>query len=388
MARILFTVLPLTGHFNPALALAENLAARGHEVAWAVHNGLLGDRLPKTAHVYPLDENYQPPKLGEQARGLESVRLFFEDYLVPLTQHAIGPLEAAVRSFRPDAMVVDHQMVAGALVARKLDVPWVSLVSTTGSIVRLAPQLDAWVSEQYLALQVGYLPPSGIVERPDFSPHAVIVFSIEALLGQAHDRIDAPYVFVGPASGSSRPAVAFPWDWLDNRRRTVLVSLGTVSRDRDARFFEVMMEAMAQLPDVQAVMVAPAGLAARAPANVLVRDYVPQLEILDRAAGVVCHAGHNTVCESLARGLPLIVAPIRDDQPVVARQVVDAGAGIFVRFGKVTPAAARTAIERLLGDAALAANACRLGGLLRDAPGVAGAAEVVAAVGAGRGACI
>jgi UDP:flavonoid glycosyltransferase YjiC (YdhE family) len=45
-------------------------------------------------------------------------------------------------------------------------------------------------------------------------------------------------------------------------------------------------------------------------------------------SAVVCHGGHNTVCEAFAHGVPLVVTPIRDDQPIIARQVADAGAGI------------------------------------------------------------
>jgi MGT family glycosyltransferase len=381
MARVLFTVLPLTGHLNPALALAGELATRGHEVAFAVHRKIIGFRIPAHVRVYPLDEDYQPPSLGERARGLESVRLFFEDYLLPLTRHAIAPLEAAVRDFRPDVMAVDHQMLAGALVARRLGLPWVSLVTTSASIIRLSPLLDAWVGEQYLDLQKEYLPSGSIVDRPDFSPLSVIVFSIEALLGAERDRIAAPYAFVGPASQAKRPEVDFPWAWLRDDRQLVLVSMGTVSRDRDPRFFEVMMAAFAQLPDVQAVMVAPMALAERAPQNVLVRDYVPQLELLDRAAGVICHAGHNTVCEALVRGRPLVVAPIRDDQPVVARQVIEAGAGLFMRYGKVTPATAVATIGRLLEDPGLAENARRLSQALLAAPGIPGAADIVIGLG-------
>jgi UDP:flavonoid glycosyltransferase YjiC (YdhE family) len=37
MARILITVPPLTGHLNPALAVAAVLQQQGHEIAWAVH---------------------------------------------------------------------------------------------------------------------------------------------------------------------------------------------------------------------------------------------------------------------------------------------------------------------------------------------------------------
>jgi MGT family glycosyltransferase len=277
-------------------------------------------------------------------------------------------------------MVVDHQMPAGAVVARKLGMPWASLVTTSASIQRMTPTLDAWLAQHYLGLQQPYLPPELIVERPDFSPHRVIVFSVEALIGNAHPRVEAPYSFVGPTHGQGRRQVEFPWDWLRPDRRKLLVSLGTVSRDRDTRFFEVIMAAVAELPEVQAVLVAPAQLAAQAPENVLVRDYVPQLELLDRVDAVICHAGHNTVCEALSRGLPLIVAPIRDDQPVIARQVIDAGAGLFMRHGKVTPATARSTIEKLFATPELTVKAQALGQALREAPGAAGAADLIAAL--------
>jgi UDP:flavonoid glycosyltransferase YjiC (YdhE family) len=104
---------------------------------------------------------------------------------------------------------------------------------------------------------------------------------------------------------------------------------------------------------------------------------VPQLELLDRVDGVICHAGHNTVCESLSRGLPLIVAPIRDDQPVIARQVIDAGAGLSMRHGKVSPAMARSTILNLFNTPALRENAQRLAQSFMAAPGAAGAATLI-----------
>jgi hypothetical protein len=38
-----------------------------------------------------------------------------------------------------------------------------------------------------------------------------------------------------------------------------------------------------------------------------------------------------------ARGLPLVVAPIREAQPVIAPQGVDAGAGVRMRFNRIRP---------------------------------------------------
>ena len=35
MSRFLFVVPPMAGHVNPTLPVGRELAARGHEVAWA-----------------------------------------------------------------------------------------------------------------------------------------------------------------------------------------------------------------------------------------------------------------------------------------------------------------------------------------------------------------
>lgn len=388
MARILFTAPPLTGHLNPALAVAAVLRAQGHRIAWAVHRAV-SDCLPPGDGAYFLDDHSDikgatttTASAAAAVRGAATMRLFFADYAVPMADRAVASLTAAARAFAPSVVVVDQQMLAGALVARKLDIPWVTLATTSAAIVPLAPPFDAWVAAQYQALQQRHLPAAKIVAHPDFSPWRVIVFSVEALLDPARARVPANYAFVGVAGGARAP-VAFPWDWLRPDRPLLLVTLGTVSRDRDTRFFDVIMAAVAEL-DVQAVLVAPAELAARAPANVLVRDFVPQWELLDRVAGVICHAGHNSVCEALAKGVPLIVAPIRDDQPVIARQVVEAGAGLFMRQGKVTVAAARAAIQRMLTDAALKARAGKLAAAFAASSGAVGAATIIAELAAER----
>lgn len=376
MARILLTAPPLIGHLNPLLAVAALLARDGHELAWAVHARQVGARLPEGARVFSLDVGDVVTSMtAPKVRGLESVRLFFEDYALPLAEQSLPLIEQAARAFRPDVMVVDHQMVAGALVARKLDIPWLTSITTSASILRMSPLLDEWVAAQYQALQQRYLPASAMVERPDFSPWGNLVFSIDELPGTAHARVEAPYFFLGPASGEGRREIDFPWSWLRDDCRHLLVSLGTISRDRDTRFFEVIMQALADMPDVQAVVVGPPSLVALAPVNVLVSDFVPQLALLEKMHGVICHAGHNTVCESLLHDVPLIVAPIRDDQPVIARQVIDAGAALFMRHGKVTVATARETISELLNSSSLRSNAARLGKVLRASPGAGGAAE-------------
>ncbi|EOD63162.1 glycosyl transferase, partial [Amycolatopsis vancoresmycina DSM 44592] len=67
MARFLFVVPPLTGHVNPAAGVAAELAARGHEVAWAGHPELLWQLAGPDALVFscalPADAPERPAGL-------------------------------------------------------------------------------------------------------------------------------------------------------------------------------------------------------------------------------------------------------------------------------------------------------------------------------------
>ena len=46
------------------------------------------------------------------------------------------------------------------------------------------------------------------------------------------------------------------------------------------------------------------------PGSPVVVAYAPQLELTKRAAVPICHAGNNTVLESLASGVPVIAVPL------------------------------------------------------------------------------
>ena len=119
---------------------------------------------------------------------------------------------------------------------------------------------------------------------------------------------------------------------------------------------------------------APPDVLGPAPPNVLVRESVPQLELLSHLDAVVCHGGNNTVCESLLHGLPLVLAPIRDDQPIVAEQVVEAGAGLRVRFGRVKAPELRAVLTAVLSEPRYRQAA----GRVQESFRVAGGAEIAA----------
>jgi MGT family glycosyltransferase len=381
MSRFLFVVPPLTGHVNPTVSVARTLEARGHTVAWAAHPGTVRPLLPDGARLYPLSEA-APDELiasvsehARATRGAARLKFLWEEFLAPLARSMRPGVEAAVTEFSPDVMVVDQQAVAGALVARRRGIPWATLATTSAGLTEpLAglPQVDRWLRELVATLEreAGLEP----VDGGERSPHLVIGFTTDAMVGPA-DRFPAHYRFVGPSISDRPESATFPWDSLGDRPR-VLVSMGTVNAEACARFYATTVAALGG-EALQCVLVAPPEMVREVPANFLLHRSVPQLALLPHVDAVVCHGGHNTVCEALAHGLPLVVAPIKDDQPIVADQVVATGAGLRLKFGRVQPPELRDAVHRVLTEPAFRAAAARVRDSFAAAGGAAAAATAL-----------
>lgn len=371
MSRFLFVVPPLTGHVNPTISVGAELAARGHEVAWAGHPA----SLPPGRRVFPvIDADLQDGRdrwMG--LRGAAALKFFWAEFLIPLTRAMLPGVEAAIESFEPDVVVADQQALAGAVAAHRSGTVWATSATTPAELLRplaAMPKVEEWISDQ--------LAEFGMPTDPRFSDRLVLVFSTSALMGDT-GGFGKQYVFTGPALTGRADDTQFPWDWLDPGRRHLLVSLGTLNGPAGQRFFGVVTDALADLGDeLQAVVVAPPDHAVpdhAVPAHMLLAERVPQLPLLQHMSAVVSHGGHNTVCESLAHGLPLVVTPIRDDQPIIAQQVADAGAGIRLRFGRLRATELRDAVRAVLGDRRYADAARRVQDSFAAAGGAATAAD-------------
>ncbi|MEV5884826.1 glycosyltransferase [Streptomyces sp. NPDC052020] len=395
MSGFLFVVPPLVGHINPTVGVGAELAARGHQVAWASAGPGLVQRLagaeavvfPCAGPVLGAGDAVRPPGI----RGLEALRFLWERFLVPLAEAMAPGVLAAVQEFRPDVVVADQHALAGGLVAERLRLPWATSSTTTGEFafhdaLASMPKVAAWLDTLVDTLRSRLGVPPGTAD-PRFSPHLVLVFSTPELVGPTA-RTGGQLRYVGPSIADRPAAPGFPWEWLDPARAKVLVTLGTANTDAGARFLGDCLNALRCRADRLQTVIADPGntlgtAAARATGtdpgahgkDVLILPTVPQLPLLERVDAVVCHAGHNTVCEALWHGVPLVVAPIRDDQPLVAGQVADAGVGIRVRFTRVTAPMLGAAIDSVLHEPRYRAAADRIRTALRAAGGAPAAAS-------------
>lgn len=385
MSRFLFVVPPLAGHVNPTVAVGAELASRGHVVAWAGHASVLEPILPPEAELHATDgtlttEDLDALKARAQGlRGAEAFRFLWQDFIIPLGETMLPEIEAAVERFAPNVLVVDQQAIAGAVVARQRGLRWATSATTSSELADPFagfPLFGAWIVDELRAFQhrAGVSARDAAYGDLRFSEHLVLAFSTKELVGGG--PFPSEWFFAGPAIGMRPVWAEFPWSWLDPERRKVLITLGTVNASGGSRFLNAAIAAAGRLTDrMQAIVIAPDGMLDAAPPNVLVRSCVPQLELLPQMDAVVCHAGHNTVCEALAHGLPLVVAPIRDDQPIIAQQVVSAGAGVRLKYGRVNSDEIADALIDILETASYRTAARRIRASFCAAGGASAAAH-------------
>ena len=385
MSRFLFVVPPLAGHVNPTVALGFELSSRGHEVAWAGHPSALTSLLPRDASVFRTDTALSGEALDAIAaraqglRGAEAFRFLWKDVLIPLGEAMLPEVELAEQRFGPDVLVVDQQAIAGALVARRDRLRWATSATTSSELIdsfTVFPVFATWLTNELRSFQhrMGVSEEEAAQGDLRFSEYLLLAFTARELVGSGPSP--PSWLFVGPAMNRPQRAPEFPWSWLDPNRRHVLLTLGTVNAASGRQFFETAIAAAERLADrLQMIVVAPDGMLTPEASNVLVLPMVPQLELLPHMDVVICHAGHNTVCETLANGIPLIVAPIRDDQPIVAQQVVDAGAGIRLKFGRVKPEEMVSALSAILDRGSYRRSAKNIQAAFREAGGASAAAD-------------
>jgi MGT family glycosyltransferase len=353
--RILFVVPPMTGHINPTVAVGAELAARGHDVAWAGHPAVLPPLLPLGAQIFPVTADapggppMRPADHGRPPVGPGALKFVWESLVMPLGHAMLPGVTEAIARFAPHLVVADQQAIAGAVAARQAGAVWVTSATTPGELLRPPDmqRVEPWVREQMTAFQLA----CGVSDPADlrFSDRLVLVFTTAALIGDT-SRFGAQYAFTGPVLVQRPdPGSSFPWEWLDPARRHLLVTLGTLSGAAWPRFSPAVLDALADLGgELQAVLAAPPG--APTPPHILLAGHVPQLALLPHMSAVVCHGGQNTVNEALAYGVPLVITPMQHDQLMIAHQVANAGAGIALRFDQLRATGLRDAVLAVLDD--------------------------------------
>jgi len=364
MPKALFLGLPLHGHTNPSLPLVRALVERGDEVVYfssepfAVNIQQAGGRYRPYRNAFLAD----PRQLSERTDKIAWL-------LMRTTKEVLAHDLDGFRAERPDYIISDSVAPWGQWVAQVLDVPVVTSVTTLAvnrHVLAFAASRGARPKSARLVVsKIRHVAKAALLGRRLRREHRVkgtgifgLMFGCSGLnivytsryFQPCAESFDDRFLFIGPSIGS-RSETGVPWDEA-SQTDVIYISLGTLF-NADPMFYRNCFEAFGSR-NVRVVMsigtaTTEASLGSP-PANIVVKPWVPQLEVLRRASVFVSHGGMNSVSESLHYGVPLVVVPQMGEQEIIARQVEGLGAGLCLAKKEVTADRLRQSVDRVLGD--------------------------------------
>jgi MGT family glycosyltransferase len=156
----------------------------------------------------------------------------------------------------------------------------------------------------------------------------------------------------------------------------VYLSLGSLG-SADVELMRTLVEELAEAPYRFIVSKGPQADEYDLAPNMVGAEFLPQTSVLPQVDLVITHGGNNTVTESLFFGKPMLALPIFWDQHDNAQRLDETGFGIRVDTYAHDPADLTDAIDRLLGDAALADRLAQTSRRLQAARGTELAATLI-----------
>ncbi len=102
------------------------------------------------------------------------------------------------------------------------------------------------------------------------------------------------------------------------------------------------------------------------PADTILVNVAPQLQILQKAALMVTHGGLNSIKECIFFNVPMVVYPISFDQPGNSARVSYHGLGKVGNLKKATPESIHALIQEVLSDAEIRNNVEKMSKIFRE----------------------
>lgn len=347
MSKIAFFCIPAHGHTNPTLEVVKELIRQGHEVRYYSYECMKEKILSTGAEyiscdAYDFEQNISPADGKRIAEDMS----FAIEVLVNSTLAMDEALLEEIKEWSPDCIVADSMALWGKLIAKKLEIPFVSSTTTfafnqqsskvmQGSLKDLFKViLQMGKAKKYLKrLQKRGYPIKSVLDiiQNDNDTHTIVYTSPE--FQPCAETFSARYVFVGP---SIRPATC---EIEKTREKLIYISMGTVNNDM-LPFYKNCIESLKDT-DYQVIIsvggqVDSGELAALIgdygiQADILIVPFVDQIAVLEKANVFLSHCGMNSVSEALYYEVPLVMFPQTNEQKGVAFRVNELGAGVYLK---------------------------------------------------------
>jgi len=389
MKKIIFYSMPLHGHTNPTLTVARELAKRGNNVIYYSYPAFK-EKIESAGLEYrSYDMKYYfDPILGKDLGAIAKK-------LMQITESMAEELLKVAEKDNPNCIAYDSLNFWGKLIGKSLHTPSVSLCTTfaiNNAIGRRYPMLYIPVitktlfnSRDYIYAYKLYLRICKKYDLPSeksanfllIKDNLNLVFT-SSYLQPCSNSFGKTFKFTGPSIYQRQEKADF-LDKLNKNKKTIYISMGTIYND-NASFYSDCINMFAKT-NYQVIISLGHRLTDKdlkeIPSNIIVKNYVPQLDVLKKVDLFITHAGLNSISESLLYGVPMILIPQMYEQVLNAYRVQELGAGIYLKQKQVNPENILRTVDKVINTKSYYGNANKIKKTLVDAGGYQKAAEEI-----------
>jgi len=410
--KIGFISLSVPGHFNPMSAVARQLQSRHHDVV--VLSLPVMELFARAANLpfipfgekeFPFDHSSEVVGTLSRLKGEEALQ-FTVNAVAQVMKVRWRKLPKLLSANAIDALVLDDYDFYSEVVPMYLGMPYAILANafhfdysgyTPLCVYGWAHENTPEATErnrQGVSKFTQMLIRSNTemiaeVERAGIKPdweNPSSLFADRPWITQCPREFDfesshwpKQFHYAGPFhDGEGRPEFSFPWNRLTGEP-IVYASMGTV-QNGNADVFRTLAAAVAK-KDAQLVLsignVLRPEQIGPVPANAIVVNHAPQLELLKKASVCITHAGFNTVLEALTQGVPQIGIPVTNDQPGVAARIAAHQTGVVASLEELTVPHLSTLVDEVLNNSMYRDNARKFQQAIAKTDGLSRAASLL-----------
>lgn len=366
MSKVLFLNIHGHGHVNPTLGLVEELVKRGEEVTYYCYDEFK-ERIERAGATF---KNFKTEVFSRSSSDHKSKNVSMEQMLnfinsvLQSSESFINDLLDDIKGIDFDYIMYGASFPYGKILSQILKIPSVSSFAIFATPQELEyggankininsikdhPVVETYTKfSNYLLESYGVKVP-GIVElffnRGDLN----IAYTSEYFIPHP-EYYDTTFKFIGPPIYEIKENLDFPFNEL-NDKKVIYISLGTVFNKADIKIYDMFFEAFAN-SDYTVVMTAYNIDISQftIPSNFIVRNYVPQSEILKYTAVAITHAGMNSTNDLIYNNIPFVAIPFGADQPYIASRVEELGVATVLNKDKLSVEDLRNSVEDVLSN--------------------------------------
>lgn len=420
--HIMFISVPLIGHTNQMISLAEELITRGYQVSFVISEK--GKEWVQNTGAKFIAWNQIPEKVNSLKDKNSSLTLWdmvsreknkwraqkmMYDSVIETYPHMYKTLKPIFEEYKPDLIIVDRAVITAMDLAWQMKIPCIIQSRFLGDFVKTSSNLPGFGTSYSIKMNlweklINRILPlfsipriipillnlnqvrqkcSGCKNLPDLFAKKLII--VGTSFGIEIPRPIPPLVkMVGPILPKTiKPLTPSLKEWLDATKEDTVViymAFGTlasleswqakalVEGLKDSKF-----KILWSIPEIQQHILPPLSDSFR------IESFVPQQAVLShRAVRIfISHCGMNSINEALYNGKPILGLPFFGDQFYNIARIVDLGTGIKLNKENLQSREVRQKVNLLLNDPMYRNKANKMSTILKNTRGRELAADIV-----------